>query len=97
MLQRAGDQQRETRLPHDFLGLVSKLGPRPDVLATKDLLILKGDDDQLVPWSVSQGFVSLLPPERAEVVGFPGVGHGFTDEMRDESAGWIVDWRRRQH
>jgi hypothetical protein len=95
MLQRAGDQERETRLPHAFLGLVSKLGPSPDVLSRKDLLILKGDDDQLVPWSASQGFLSLLPPEKAKVIGFPGVGHAFTDEMRDKSAEWIFDWRRR--
>jgi predicted esterase len=95
MLQRAGEQERETRLPPAFLGLVSKLGPRPDSLSRKDLLILKGDDDQLVPWSASQGFVSLLPPEKAEVIGYPGVGHAFTDEMRDESAEWIANWRSK--
>jgi hypothetical protein len=95
MLQRAGQQEREARLPHAFLGLVSKLGPRPDILSRKDLLILKGDDDQLVPWSASQGFVSQLPPEKAQVIGFPGVGHAFTDEMRSKSAEWIVDWRRK--
>jgi hypothetical protein len=96
MLQRTGERDRETRLPHAFLELVSKLGPKPDVLSKKDLLILKGDEDQLVPWSASQGFVSLLPKDKAGVIGFPGVGHAFTDEMRDESAEWIVDWRRRQ-
>lgn len=95
MLQRTGEQDREARLPHAFLELVSKLGPRPDVLSRKDLLILKGDDDQLVPWSASQGFVSLLSPEKAEVVGYPGVGHAFTDEMREKSAEWIVQWRLR--
>jgi pimeloyl-ACP methyl ester carboxylesterase len=95
MLQRAGERDREARLPHAFLGLVSKLGPRPDILSKKDLLILKGDEDQLVPWSASQGFVSLLPKDRAEVIGFPGVGHNFADEMRDMSAEWIIDWRRR--
>lgn len=95
MLQRTGEQDRETRLPPAFLGLVSKLGPRPDVLSRKDLLILKGDDDQLVPWSASKGFVSLLPAEKAEVVGYPGVGHAFTNEMREKSAEWIVQWRLR--
>jgi len=95
MLHRTGEQDREARLPHAFLELVSKLGPRPDVLSRKDLLILKGDDDQLVPWSASQGFVSLLLPEKAEVVGYPGVGHAFTDEMREKSAEWIVQWRLR--
>jgi predicted esterase len=95
MLQRAGGQDREARLPPAFLGLISKLGPKPDVLSKKDLLILKGDDDQLVPWSASQGFVSLLPPDKAEVVGYPGVGHAFTGEMREKSAEWMVQWRLR--
>jgi predicted esterase len=95
MLQRASQQEREARLPHAFLVLVSNLGPRPDVLSGKDLLILKGDEDQLVPWSASQEFVSLLPAEKAQVIGFPGVGHAFTDEMRDKSAEWIIDWRRK--
>ena len=97
MIQRAGEQDRETRLPRSFLGLVSKLGPKPDVLSRKDLLILKGDDDQIVPWSASQGFVSLLPKDKAEVIGFPGVGHAFTDEMRDKGAEWIVDWQQRHY
>ena len=95
MLQRAGEQDREARLPPAFLELVSKLGPSPDVLSRKDVLILKGDDDQLVPWSASQGFVSVLPPDKAEVVGYPGVGHAFTGEMREKSAEWIVQWRLR--
>jgi predicted esterase len=95
MLQRAGEQEQETRLPHAFLGLVSELGPRPAVLSRKDLLILKGDDDQLVPWSASQEFVSLLPANKAEVVGYPGVGHAFTREMLEKSAEWIVQWRLR--
>ena len=81
-------------MPHAFLGLVSKLGPRPDVLSKKDLLILKGDDNEIVPWSASQGFVSLLPPQKPEVIGFPGVGQPFTDEMREKSAKWIVKWGR---
>lgn len=95
MLSRVGEQERESHLPHAFLGLVSKLGPRPDILSRKDLLILYGDEDQVVPWSASQGFVSLLPKEKTEVIGFPGTGHAFTDEMRDKSAEWIVTWRRR--
>src|SRR5436305_13599162 len=95
MLHRAEEQDREARLPPSFLALVSKLGPSPDVLSRKDLLVLKGDDDQLVLWSASQGFVSLLPPDKAEVVGYPGVGHAFTVEMREKSAEWIVQWRLR--
>jgi hypothetical protein len=95
MLQRAGEQDREARLPPTFLELVSKLGPRPDVLSRKDLLILKADEDQLVPWSASQEFVSLLPPDKAEVIGYPGVGHVFTGGMREQSAEWIVQWRLR--
>jgi len=95
MLQRAGEQDREARLPQAFLDIVVKLDPRLETVSTKDLLILKGDDDNLVPWSASQRFVSALPPEKVEVVGYPGVGHAFPDAMLKKSAAWIVDWRRR--
>lgn len=96
MTQRAGEQDRLVRLPPAFLDLVSKLDPTVENVSKKDVLILKGDDDPLVPWSASEPFVSSLPKERAEVVGYPGVGHAFPKEMLEKAAGWIVEWRRRR-
>ena len=84
------------RLPPTFLDIVAKLDPRLEIVSGKDLLILKGDVDKLVPWSACEGFVSGLDPTNTEVVGYPGVGHAFSEEMREKSADWIAQWRRRR-
>jgi len=91
MIPRATRDKRDERLPKAFLDLVAKLDPKLDVISKKDILILKGDDDQLVPWEASEDFVSKLSKDKAEVVGFP-CGHAFPDEMLEKSASWIVDW-----
>ena len=85
----------EERLPPSFMSMVSELGPRVEKVAEKDVLILKGDDDTLVPWSASAAWVNQLPKEKAEVVGYPGVGHAFTDEMKERMAQWIDQWRMK--
>lgn len=95
-MHRVGEHERSRRLPQSFLDVVARLDPQLERLALKDILILKGDDDPLVPWSASQGFVSRLPATRAEVVGYPGVGHAFPDEMLERSASWIIEWRRKR-
>jgi hypothetical protein len=91
MIPRATAEKKEERLPKGFLDLVAKLDPKLDVISKKDMLILKGDDDLLVPWEASEEFVSKLPKDKAEVIGFP-CGHAFTDDMLEKSASWIVDW-----
>jgi predicted esterase len=95
MILRAHGADKEKLLPKAFLDLVASLDPKLDVISKKDMLILKGDDDQLVPWEASEEFVSKLPKDKAEVVGYPGVGHAFTPEMQERSAKWIVDWCTR--
>jgi predicted esterase len=95
MILRAHGADKEKLLPQAFLDLVASLDPKLDVISKKDMLILKGDDDQLVPWEASEEFVSKLPKDKAEVVGYPGVGHAFTPEMQERSAKWIVDWCTR--
>jgi predicted esterase len=92
MIPRAGEEKKEERLPKAFLELVATLDPKLDVISKKDMLILKGDEDKLVPWEASEEFVGKLPKDKAEVVGYPGVGHAFTDTMLEKSAGWIVEW-----
>ena len=90
MIPRA-EEKREERLPQAFLDLVAKLDPKLDIISKKDLLILKGDEDLLVPWKASEEFVSKLPKGRVEVIGYP-CGHAFPDAMLEKSAGWIVNW-----
>ena len=81
------------RMPEGFMKVVEELGPRIEKVGAKDVLILKGDEDALVPWSASEEWVSKLPKERAEVVGYPGVGHAFPEAMKEKLANWINDWR----
>lgn len=92
MIPRATEEKKDERLPQPFLDLVAKLDPKLEVISRKDLLILKGDEDQLVPWEASEEFVGKLPKNKVEVVGYPGVGHAFPLEMRKKSAKWIVEW-----
>jgi predicted esterase len=95
MTLRAQEGDKEKLLPQTFLNLVASLDPKLDVISKKDMLILKGDEDKLVPWEASEEFVSKLPKDKAEVVGYPGVGHAFTPEMQERSAKWIVGWCTR--
>jgi hypothetical protein len=51
------------------------------------VLVLAGEDDAIVPWAMSRGFVDALdvgPDGRKEVAVVRGVGHEFTDGMREE-------------
>ena len=91
IIPRAGEK-KEQRLPQAFLDLVGELDPKLGVISKKDVLILKGDEDQLVPWEASDQFVNKLSKDKAEVVGYPGIGHVFTNAMLEKSASWIVDW-----
>jgi hypothetical protein len=95
MIPRVGDR-KATCLPRPFLDLVSQLNPRVEKVVTKDVQILKGDEDGPVPWSASEAFMARLPRDRVEVVGFPSVGHEFPDDMAVKAASWIVDWRERR-
>ena len=94
MIPRATEEKREERLPQAFLDLVAKLDPKLSIISKKDILILKGDQDLLVPWKASEEFVSKLPKDKSEVIGYP-CGHAFTDEMLEKSANWIVDWCKK--
>lgn len=57
------------------------------VFVGKRVLVLAGADDKLVPWATSRAFVEALDVGRGGrkvVVVVPGVGHEFTDGMREE-------------
>lgn len=95
MKMRAGGKDLEKRLPQLFLDLVQRLKPQLSKISQKDLLILKGDEDKLVPWEASQNFVDRLPGDKATVVGYPGIGHAVPAAMMNDAAYWIQEWRRK--
>lgn len=96
LIPRAGEELKDKRLPPSFLAIVARLDPQLELVSRKDLLILKGDEDASVPWSASEAFVSRLPPAKTEVVGYPGVGHAYTEVMVEKCVDWIVKWRRQR-
>ena len=79
-----------TYIPDSLRALVRAHGvvsAPPDVFAGKRVLVVAGEEDTLVPWAVSRAFVEALDVGvggRKEVVVVPGVGHEFTDGMREE-------------
>lgn len=98
MSARAGPEKLHLRMPPTFVELLEKLAPNPAELAKKDILILKGDEDRLVPWEASQEVVENLRKNskgQVEVVGYPGVGHAYPDAMVEKVADWVRDWRER--
>lgn len=61
----------------------------------KNILVLAGAEDKLVPWSASKAFVDDLtvgPDGAKEVILEPGVGHECTQEMVREMSRFI--WER---
>lgn len=90
---RAG-REVETLLPAEFVKTVRSLSPRVEKVSKKDILILRGEDDVLVPWSASEAFVGQLPTSKTEVVGFPKVGHELYGGMVEKTVEWIHRWRQ---
>lgn len=85
---RAGDDAAE-KVPPSLVETLQRFGTKANRLAEKDVLILKGDEDPLVPWTASETFVKKLPREKATVIGYHGVEHAVTKEMVDDTAVWI--------
>lgn len=84
--------EKETLLPPTFIKMVQSTGPSAEKLAGKEILVLKGDDDELVPFRAGEELLSQVPTNSIEFVGYPGVGHKFTEEMRVKGAAWIREW-----
>ncbi|KAH7336488.1 Alpha/Beta hydrolase protein [Rhexocercosporidium sp. MPI-PUGE-AT-0058] len=94
MESRAGKELLETRLPRAFRGAVARLCPRLDRVSKKEILILRGDTDQLVPWSASEVFVSQLPQDKVEIISYSGVGHEYNEQMLQKTVSWLCNWRK---
>lgn len=56
----------------------------------KDVLIVHGDRDSLVPLSYSERAVDVYPSARLAVI--PGAGHGFYGESFDLAMEYILEY-----
>jgi predicted esterase len=92
MSQRAGPES-DKLLPKSFRETVRRLSPSVGEVSKKDILILKGEDDQLIPWKACRNFVDRLPASKMEIVGYPGVGHELYPGMDAKTLDWIHKWR----
>lgn len=61
-------------------------------LKVKKILVLRGKDDVLVPWSTSSEFISLLQHQSKDIKVklYNGVGHRVVPEMVDDFYDWIL-------
>ena len=72
-------------LPPSFIATAKALGASSQKIAQKDLLVLKGNQDTLVPWEPSESF---LTGDKFTVKGYE-CGHAVTEEMIEDAAEWI--------
>lgn len=87
-------------LPGSFRRLLDRIDPGshfrrtgeiPSNLKKKNILVLSGERDPLVPWSASDAFVSKLQKESntVEVQVISGVGHEYHPIMRERFRQWL--------
>ena len=77
-----GRAYAEKLLDYDIYEAISSYG--------KDVLILHGDADGIVPLSYSERAVEAYPSARLEV--FPGAGHGFYGEDAQRAIGLMLEY-----
>lgn len=56
----------------------------------RDVLIIHGDADPIVPLSYSQKAVQVLPSAELKVI--PGAGHGFSGEDEQQAITWMAEY-----
>lgn len=89
---RAGENAQQL-IPPSFVEVCRRLGATVEQVSRKHLLVLKGNEDVLVPWTASQEFVERLPRDKVTVKGYDGVGHAVTGDMIADAANWIQQIR----
>ena len=72
----------EPLLNYDIYGAISSY--------QRDVLILHGDADSIVPLSYSERAVEVYPSARLEVL--PGAGHGFSGENAQYAIDTILEY-----
>src|SRR5579859_770917 len=79
-------------LDRDDPGMIlRKTGKIPDTLKGKEILVLSGKEDQLVPWSASNTFIQHLekdcPGLHVQVYG--GMGHEYPPYVQHDLCKWL--------
>lgn len=72
----------EALLDYDIYGAISAY--------KKDVLLIHGDADSIVPLSYSEKAAAAYESARLEVL--PGAGHGFSGEDAGRATGWILEY-----
>jgi phospholipase/carboxylesterase len=68
--------------------------PSPDALARAEVLVLHGEEDDVVPLAQGQKAHEVLRPllgPRLAFHAFPGLGHGISEESLGEAARWLTE------
>jgi predicted esterase len=90
-------------MPRSFVQLLQRTDPGshfrrtgeiPASLKIKQILVLSGEADKLVPWSASAPFISQLQKEsdKIEVQVYEGTGHEYNLVMRKKFCDWLVQF-----
>jgi len=88
-------------LPPSFLRVLERDDPGtifrqtkeiPASLKRKNILVLSGKEDVLVPWTASNTFITALQEQSQsiEVKVYPGVGHEFVPIMAKDFHVWLL-------
>ena len=99
-LGKAGYSVEPPYLPKSFRRILERDDPgsilrstkaMPEPLRRKQILVLSGGDDPLVPSNASKAFISVLQEQSndIQVKTYPGVGHDYTPIMRKDFIQWI--------
>ena len=64
----------------------------PEPLKRKRILVLSGKEDNLVPWTASDSFITALRKQSpsVEIKVYPGIGHKFPPIMRNDFETWLL-------
>ncbi len=85
--------------PPALADIVQRYDPieRPEAFADQSLLLLNGEDDDLVPIECNRRFEAVLRPryvqgERLRLSPYPGLGHEVSPAMEAEGLQWLKRW-----
>ena len=100
-LKQSGLPVEPPHLPRSFLRVLERDDPGtifrqakeiPTLLKRKNILVLSGKEDILVPWTASNTFITALQQQSQslEVKVYPGLGHEFAPIMAKDFHIWLL-------
>jgi Prolyl oligopeptidase family len=100
-LRQSGLPVQQPYLPQSFLRILEREDPGtilqskneiPISLKQKQILVLAGQEDRLVPWTACTNFVSALQQQsqKIQVRQYEGVGHTYHPEMMRDFYNWFI-------